>query len=82
MLFAPTRTLPGLCRPHPLAAAAAALCLAGAAHAQQAPQAEPAQTVALAPAQGLPAVTVTATLSEQDARTAPASVTVINPWEA
>ncbi len=56
-----------LCRPHPLAVATAAalLCLAGAARAE---------VVAAAP---LPAVTVTATLTEQDARTAPASVTVI-----
>ncbi|MDE2413604.1 MAG: TonB-dependent receptor plug domain-containing protein, partial [Comamonadaceae bacterium] len=59
------------CRRHPLALAAL-LFVAGAAQAEQ-----PAQTVAQAPAQGLPAVTVTATMTEQDARTAPASVTVI-----
>ena len=57
-----------LCRRHPLALAAL-LCLSGAARAQAAAEA-PAAT-ALAP------VTVTATLTEQDARTAPASVTVI-----
>ncbi|WP_404302494.1 TonB-dependent receptor plug domain-containing protein [Alicycliphilus denitrificans] len=78
MLLTSPRTLPGLCRPHPLAAAAAALCLTGAAHAQQAGA---AQTVALAPGQHLPAVTVTATMTEQDARTAPASVTVITAEE-
>lgn len=55
-------------RLHPLAAATAALCcLAGAAHAET--------------GTALPAVTVTATLTEQDARTAPASVTVITAEE-
>ena len=61
-----------LCRRHPLALAAL-LCLLGAARAQAAAEA-PAAT-ALAP------VTVTATLTEQDARTAPASVTVITAQE-
>ena len=78
MLFASPRIQPGLCRPHSLAVAAAALCLMGAAQAQQA---DAAQTVALASGQGLPAVTVTATMTEQDARTAPASVTVITAEE-
>jgi outer membrane receptor for ferrienterochelin and colicins len=59
------------CRRHPLALAAL-LLLAGAAHAQPAPE---------APARALPAVTVTATLTEQDARTAPASVTVVTAEE-
>ncbi|HCL86346.1 MAG TPA: TonB-dependent receptor, partial [Comamonadaceae bacterium] len=55
-------------RLHPLAAATAALCcLAGAVHAET--------------GAALPAVTVTATLTEQDARTAPASVTVITAEE-
>ena len=57
------------CRRHPLALAALLLAT-GAAQAQT-------ETLALAPAQGLPAVTVTATMTEQDARTAPASVTVM-----
>ena len=78
MLFASPRIQPGLCRPHSLAVAAAALCLMGAAQAQQV---DAAQTVALASGQGLPAVTVTATMTEQDARTAPASVTVITAEE-
>lgn len=67
MLLTHSFALRRLCRPHPLAVAstAALLCLAGAARAE---------VVAAAP---LPAVTVTATLTEQDARTAPASVTVI-----
>ena len=67
MLLTHSFALRRLCRPHPLAVATAAalLCLAGAARAE---------VVAAAP---LPAVTVTATLTEQDARTAPASVTVI-----
>ncbi|MBX9835462.1 MAG: TonB-dependent receptor [Burkholderiaceae bacterium] len=56
-------------RLHPIAMAAAALMLAShCAHAQQSNTA-------------LPAITVTATLSEQDARTAPASVTVIDREE-
>ena len=61
------------CRRHPLALAALLLAT-GAAQAQT-------ETLALAPAQGLPAVTVTATMTEQDARTAPASVTVISAEE-
>lgn len=61
------------CGRHPLALAAL-LLVGGAAQAQT-------ETVALAPAQGLPAVTVTATMTEQDARTAPASVTVISAEE-
>lgn len=54
---------------HPLALAALML-LASGAHGQS-----PAE--AFAPTSALPVVTVTATLTEQDARTAPASVTVI-----
>ena len=65
------------CRRHPLALAALLL-------ATGATQAQP-ETLAQAPAQGLPAVTVTATvtatMTEQDARTAPASVTVITAEE-
>ncbi|MGL4809282.1 MAG: hypothetical protein ACRC4O_11105, partial [Giesbergeria sp.] len=57
---------------HPVALAAL-LALAGAAQAQTAATSDGAITVAQA--QTLPSVTVTATLSEQDARTAPASVT-------
>ena len=56
-------------RLHPIALAAAAFALAShCAHAQHSSTA-------------LPAVTVTATLTEQDARTAPASVTVIDREE-
>ena len=56
-------------RLHPIALAAAAFTLAShCAHAQHSSTA-------------LPAVTVTATLTEQDARTAPASVTVIDREE-
>lgn len=73
-------------RPRP-AAWAAMLLFAGAgvqaqgvsptgAGAQEAPSQQVAQAAA-----ALPAVTVTATLTEQDARTAPASVTVINREE-
>jgi outer membrane receptor for ferrienterochelin and colicins len=69
-------TLRRALRPTPLALAAL-LCAAGAAQAQTA--AEPATVLAQAP--NLPAVTVTATLTEQDARTAPASVTVITAEE-
>ena len=57
------------CRRHPLALAAM-LLIAGASQAQT-------ETVAQASARGLPAVTVTATMTEHDVRTAPASVTVI-----
>lgn len=63
-------------RLHPLALAATLLLLSSAAA-----QAQQAQTAAQAPVQGLPAVTVTATMTEQDARTAPASVTVITAQE-
>lgn len=66
------RSLARPCRRHPLALAAL-LLLTGAAQAQE--------ILAMAPAQGLPAVTVTATMIEQDARTAPASVTVITAQE-
>ena len=56
-------------RLHPIALAAAAFALAShCAHAQHSSTA-------------LPAITVTATLTEQDARTAPASVTVIDREE-
>lgn len=65
---------------------AALLLLAGAqAHAQSATasqdQANQPVQVAQAVTAALPAVTVTATLTEQDARTAPASVTVIDREE-
>ena len=64
--------MPHFCLPHTLLrtlALAPALCLPAAGHAGA-----PAVTA-------LPAVTVTATLTEQDARTAPASVTVITAEE-
>lgn len=70
---------------HPVALATLLLFAAAQAHAQNTPaQAgqEPAPVTKVAQATAtLPAVTVTATLTEQDARTAPASVTVINREE-
>lgn len=67
----------------PLAACAASLFFTAHASAQDA---APAGATVLAQAQAdaakpLPAVTVTATMTEQDARTAPASVTVITAEE-
>ena len=75
---------PAHCLRHPLVrrpvALAALLALAGAAQAQSEAVAQ-APTAVVAQAQTLPSVTVTATLNEQDARTAPASVTVIGREE-
>ncbi len=65
----PSSTPRAALRARPLALVAASLCLPGAAWA-----AGPASAA-------LPAVTVTATLTEQDARPAPASVTVITHEE-
>ena len=77
------KATPARCPRHPLTrhpvALAALLALASAAQAQTAASSDGAITVAQA--QTLPSVTVTATLAEQDARTAPASVTVIDREE-
>ena len=81
-LYAPVA--PGLhrrLRRHPVALAAAWALVGGAcAQAQTPPLAAPTATAVqqVAWANALPSVTVTATLTEQDARTAPASVTVID----
>ena len=61
-------------RPRPVAWAAMLLLAGASAQAQD--NTPPLQVAQAATA--LPAVTVTATLTEQDARTAPASVTVID----
>jgi outer membrane receptor for ferrienterochelin and colicins len=66
---------------HPLALAVL-LSLAAAAQAQQTHAAVSSDAnITVVPAKSLPAVTVTATLAEKDARTAPASVTVIGREE-
>ncbi|MBP7414629.1 MAG: TonB-dependent receptor plug domain-containing protein, partial [Giesbergeria sp.] len=65
-----------------LALAAAALCAAVQAQGQVQVQVQGQESAAAtAAAKALPSVTVTATLNEQDARTAPASVTVIGREE-
>ena len=66
-----------LCR-HPVALAVLLLLAGASVQAQQRPAPAAAEVLQVAQASAaLPAVTVTATLTEQDARTAPASVTVI-----
>lgn len=83
MTMAIDGTTPARCPRLPLArhpvALAALLALAGAAQAQTAATSD--GTITVAQAQTLPSVTVSATLAEQDARTAPASVTVIGREE-
>ena len=64
-----------------LALAAAALCAAVQAQGQVQVQGQEGAAVTATAAKALPSVTVTATLNEQDARTAPASVTVIDREE-
>ncbi|MBP8205697.1 MAG: TonB-dependent receptor plug domain-containing protein, partial [Giesbergeria sp.] len=64
-----------------LALAAAALCAAVQAQGQVQVQGQEGAAVTATAAKALPSVTVTATLNEQDARTAPASVTVIGREE-
>ena len=63
------------------ALALAAMALCGAVQAQGQVQGQESAAATASAAKVLPSVTVTATLNEQDARTAPASVTVIDREE-